>query len=190
MPRSGEAPGAASAVDDVMPVELFLPSLEHALGVSGIEVGCCLPAHMLHSTAEHVRLAVIPYLRSLQELMPLGARDGSVSDHLRVCELPTAVRVQVQELLVLEAGTRDAGTCAAEPCVQPRVASSSMTLMVSVARARLAPLIRRAVLLDLTLSDCAGALTRLGLIVAAMRRCRETAFRLFAFRCRRHFWSR
>ncbi len=51
-PRSGEAPSAAAAVNDVMPVELFLPSLEHALRVSGIEVGCCLSAHLLDCAAQ------------------------------------------------------------------------------------------------------------------------------------------
>ena len=51
-PRSGAAPGAASAADDVMPVELFLPSLEHALRVSGTEVGYCLSANLLPCAAE------------------------------------------------------------------------------------------------------------------------------------------
>ena len=48
-------------------------------------------------------------------------------------KLPAAAHAQVCELLVLEAGTRDAGSCAAEPCVQPPVAMSLMTLTVSIA---------------------------------------------------------
>ncbi len=70
VPLSGEAPGAAGALDDVIPAALFLPSLEHALRVAGIEVGCQPVAVCFTAPCGNGLLDVPSCPPSLQELRP------------------------------------------------------------------------------------------------------------------------